>query len=395
MKKILSLITLIVLAAGCSTMEPGDTSSADTSKDSNISASRDPAKFSVEYKIDEAQVSAKGRFLLQRDKFKFNWPSSGFSFSFTGTGAAAKLSGTDYSELYYDIFVDNEFHAVVKQIRGQSTYVLCDDLPFGEHTVSVRRRTEAFSGVSILKAIYLQEDATMLPAPSKNDRQIIFIGDSLSCGYGVEIDDRDAPFELATENSNKCYGAFAAREVNADYQIIAESGRGLIRNCDNSTDRVLPQTYPMAIPTGTYKDQWDFSKDNPDLIVINLGTNDVAPGLPDGDTFVQAYVDFILELQKYHSNSNPEYVLVAGPALSNHWPQDEDGQPIQTLNIFKSFLEEAKNVLTNKYGLTVHTFEISMLDPEKGYGANWHPNEWQQKKNGMELAGFIKVIMNW
>ena len=58
-------------------------------------------------------------------------------------------------------------------------------------------------------------------------RHIEFIGNSLTCGYGVEGKDRSEPYKAETENCNLSYATIIARYFNADYTLIAHSGRGV------------------------------------------------------------------------------------------------------------------------------------------------------------------------
>ena len=65
-------------------------------------------------------------------------------------------------------------------------------------------------------------------------RHIEFIGNSLTCGYGVEGKDRSEPYKAETENCNLSYATIIARYFNADYTLIAHSGRGVVRNYGDS-----------------------------------------------------------------------------------------------------------------------------------------------------------------
>lgn len=353
----------------------------------------------IKHSLDSNFYSISGRYVLTDNSIHFNWPSSGFNFSFTGSAAAIELSGLEFSELYYDVYIDHIFSHVLKQIPSQTKYLLCSDLPVAEHRVSIRRRNEVFAGTSIIKAIYLPQKGTLIPPPRPESRHILFVGDSLTCGYGVEVNKPEIPFELSSENSNKSYAAVAASELHADYTTIAESGRGLIRNYDNTTNRTLPKLYPYSVPSHTESGEseiWDHENSSFDVISINLGTNDFAVEPPLKENFINAYVDFVKQLAQDHKKSMPKIILLCGPALTNYWPEhSETKKTFRSLDICKEYLNSAKQLLKENYDIEVSVFELSQIDQKTGYGADYHPNEKQHKKNGKELAGYIKRIMSW
>ena len=57
---------------------------------------------------------------------------------------------------------------------------------------------------------------------------MLIIGDSITCGYGVEGDVEDEIFCTAKENPSKAYSLLTAQELNAEYQIVAWNGKGVI-----------------------------------------------------------------------------------------------------------------------------------------------------------------------
>lgn len=72
------------------------------------------------------------------------------------------------------------------------------------------------------------------------------------------------------------YGPLIARAVNADFFVEAWSGKGMVRNYGDpnitSVDP-FPKYYPYTLAT-EWTQKWDFYAWVPDVIVINLGTND-------------------------------------------------------------------------------------------------------------------------
>ena len=93
------------------------------------------------------------------------------------------------------------------------------------------------------------------------------IGDSMSCG----ADNEGAPGEPGTPaNSNAyfSYGAMTARNIDADYMCISWSGKTM------DAEHGMPAIYERIVPE--YYSKWNYSTWIPDIVVINLSTNDLA-----------------------------------------------------------------------------------------------------------------------
>ena len=114
---------------------------------------------------------------------------------------------------------------------------------------------------------------------------IEFVGDSITCGYGVDDENYEHHFSTKTEDVTKAYAYKAAEALNADYSMVAISGYGIISGYTEGDEPIPEQTIPQYYDTlgfsyggfGASKPQdikWDFTKRQPDIIVINLGTND-------------------------------------------------------------------------------------------------------------------------
>src|SRR5207253_1809808 len=95
------------------------------------------------------------------------------------------------------------------------------------------------------------------------------------------------------ENSNAAmtYGAIAAREVGAEYVCIAWSGRKM------APDRTIGEVYDRILPFDPAS-RWDFAHWTPDVVLINLSTNDFgAKEKPTEEAWTTAYAAFIERLR--------------------------------------------------------------------------------------------------
>src|ERR1019366_5796937 len=99
------------------------------------------------------------------------------------------------------------------------------------------------------------------------------------CGKGQWYDEH---------NAYMSYGARTSRNLNAQWQLTALAGVGLIHSCCGM-NVVMPQIFDKVFLRGdTIK--WDFKKYQPDVVTICLGQND---GALDSPLFCSTYVKFI------------------------------------------------------------------------------------------------------
>ena len=120
-------------------------------------------------------------------------------------------------------------------------------------------------------------------------RKIEFIGDSITCGYGVEAANGEEQFTTATENAEKSYAGIISEKLGLDRMLTSFSGHGIVSGYTDNPEvpnlsELVPPYYEkvgrngFVLPSGrTVSDiPWDFSAWQPDDIIVNLGTNDLS-----------------------------------------------------------------------------------------------------------------------
>lgn len=121
-----------------------------------------------------------------------------------------------------------------------------------------------------------------LYAPPEKKYKIEFIGDSISAGEGLGgaptlLDVGPAAFGLESH-----YALLVAEHFRADFRILAQSGWGVYCASNNDLVRIMPKYYEQICGTvaGENNKQLmafnknDFNSWQPDIIVVNLGSND-------------------------------------------------------------------------------------------------------------------------
>jgi lysophospholipase L1-like esterase len=166
-----------------------------------------------------------------------------------------------------------------------------------------------------LEGFSLPNGGTFLPV-AKRERQIMVLGDSITCGYANEILDRNKGNNVTNQNAYLTYGQVAGRELNADVTMICQSGYGIYRNrsMQNDTDGVIPKIFSRTLPMDK-NIRYDFSLEHPDVIAINLGTNDKHTGGKkeelQKDDYIGAYTNFISNLEKVYPGA--KIIVSIGP----------------------------------------------------------------------------------
>ena len=82
-----------------------------------------------------------------------------------------------------------------------------------------------FSSFGISKIVSFSKKEISPTKPSA--LKIEFLGDSITCGYGIDESDPAGSFSTSTENFSKTYAYLAAKSLNADYSAISFSGYGV------------------------------------------------------------------------------------------------------------------------------------------------------------------------
>lgn len=242
---------------------------------------------------------------------------------------------------------------------------------------------------SLLAVTSLDTDGEIGPFPERN-LKIEFIGDSITCGYGVEGDLTKA-FTTATENAEKAYAWLAAESLGADAVLDAFSGHGVLSGYtegDIDTEGLVPRYYEKIgsnayrFPDGKHLQEipWNFSRFVPDYIVINLGTNDFSwtRGIPERIAdYEKNYAAFLSVVR----DRNPEARILC------------------VLGVMGTALNEAMVRAVSKWQVEtgdarIRTLPVEEQNPERdGIGTDYHPSEKTQRLLSEKVTFAIKEWM--
>lgn len=326
-------------------------------------------------------------------------------FTFTGRSLSCELlsdycedqtDGTQYP-CYMALYLDHQLVRRFSLMPGRHLYPLLpegdvrtmDDLGGNDSEEDLRtmvvclvKESEVQYASSGILAFYTDEEAEIRPT-DKKDRKIEFIGDSITCGYGV-LGKPENLFSTETESADDAFAVQCARALDADYQLVSFSGIGVISRYiepeknEPLTDVLMPALYPhtdavLAKRYGWRPESWDFSSFCPQVVVINLGTNDdsYTRGIREREErFEEEYCEFVRNIHR--RNPGAEIVCTFGVMSQRLLPR----------------VEEAVQRLSES-GVPVRMHREEPMPPGEVTGCDGHPSAQRQRKMAESLTGFL------
>lgn len=287
----------------------------------------------------------------------------------------------------YEILVDGDpvIGGCMRESREELTVFESSDPWYAE--IRIRKLSECTQ--SLLAVAELRTDGKIVPLEECGQR-IEFIGDSITCGYGVEGKNELEAFTTATENAAKSYAGLVTDWMGLDAMLTAFSGHGIISGYTpdpeiRNTDELLPPYYESAghssfrLPSGRTLSEipWDFSRWQPEKILVHLGTNDLswaADREPRKDMFRKQYKDFLALIRKNNPGAMLLCVLgVMGTGLNEYM--------VRAVNEYR-----AENGDTR-----IHAMALQEQDGQRdGYGCDYHPGEKTQQRLAEKIQAFIQ-----
>ena len=348
------------------------------------------------YTASEENVKMLGRTYFDEGVLYCALSGSGAEFDFTGTKCSVTIKGDSNSSnsgakdnhARIGIYLDGE--RVVDDMIDESekSYEVFTSETEKAVTVSVVKLSESPMSTIGIKEIKCTGSAIK---PTENKEMLIeFVGDSITCGYGIDDPDKDHHFVTATEDITKAYGYLAAKTLDADYSMVSFSGYGIISGYTDSGNKVTAQTVPQFYTklgyswgvNGTFSPQnvdWDFTKRQPDLVVVNLGTNDDSYTQNDPEKqneYAENYKEFLKLIRE--KNPDARILCVFGVMGDRLYP----------------FVEQAVNTYTDETGdAKISALKIRPHTARDGYSADWHPSVKTQERVAEEVAEEIKKLM--
>jgi len=368
-------------------------------------------KLQVHVLSEIQNLKVHGRTTGQRAPLTLFWTGSAIELQVTGSELWVEVeSDYDIYEPWISILINGV--PVSRQMVTAGRYWICAFRGMSEDTVkNVRivkdvQAMSADSGCS-LQFHALKSDGTFLPLEEK-PYKIEFIGDSITSGegaIGARAEEDWIPMWFSAIHN---YTYMTAEAMNADYRVISQSGWGVLTSWDNNPNNNIPDYYEQVcgLLTGEKNqalgagDQHDFESWQPDVVVINLGSNDggafQTPGWRDPVSgkvhkqrlnddgsyheddlaaFEDAIDRFLVKLRK----TNPKAQLV--------WAYGMLGFPMMPA-IYRAVDGYTKRTGDRKVSV------LQLPDTtEETIGARTHPGELSHRRAAETLTGYLQGLM--
>ena len=362
MKKIIFGLSFVIAISGCQQKEEN------TSK---FYSAQGTNHFTISGRVDKRDSS-----LVMIS------PASKIAFRNTKQDTLSVYSKVDdpNGHAFWSLAINGEYKGK-KRVEGNLITELKIAVTKHDTLIELYKATEASTGnlvFSGLKAKGLDD------APKKPELKIEFIGNSITSGFGndnIEFPCGEGAW-FDSHNAYYSYATIAANRLKADFVLSSISGWGMYRNW-NVTSPTVPDVYDnLYLNTDTTKTYT--AKDfNPELISINLGTNDLSDGddkherLPFSiNDFVGAYIDFVEHL--IDTRNNPKIAILDSPMISGEKEE-----------ILHRSLDSVASYFETK-GKKIYIFDFKPI-PETGCGA--HPSIKEDKMMADQIVPFYEKIL--
>ena len=339
-----------------------------------------------DYKIREIPyLRVLGRTNGSLEPVTLFWTASGIEMNIKATEAWVTVR-SDYElfEPWADVIVDGAMSQRLMVNKGEQKICLFRNMEGDKiRNVKLLRDTPAFptDEKTLFQILEVQTDGEFCPLEEPKMRLEV-IGDSITSGEGGSGAGGEMTWNSFCFNCVDNYAYMAAKELDAIYHCVSQSGWGVLCSWEGDEKQAIPPYYEQVCgllngernkELGAFE-KWDFQKFQPDVIVVNLGTND-GSGTKDMEKVGKAVEDFLKKLRDY----NPEsYIL---------WCYGMLGNGIQPT------LENAIQNYKTKSGDERVEF-VELPDTLEGeYGSRQHPGQKSHEKTAKVLVEKIRAIV--
>lgn len=352
--------------------------------------------------INQDKIKTIGRTYQKDNLFFMNFSGSGLKFKTITNKLTIKFYTYNYnvdSYPYVSILIDNDRKDYrIDEENNIITYSLSSSI----HTVEILKRSE--SSVSFVAIEEIIAD-NFLEIQQEEKFKIEFYGDSLTCGFGNLSNNPEEKFTTETESFLDSYAYLLSKKLNADYSAICVSGFPIYKSrwnegfaIDSIADMVSISDYKedMTFETAV---AWDNGKFIPNLVIINLGSNDCSYFLPEAkwvDNLVKKYGDFnhVLTSKEFEA----EMICLENKIISflDHlFSLYKDVKIIWALGMIyidDHIQKVFDKVLNNYKNKNLYQFNFKVRDICDERGAVYHPNKKMHLIASEELFTFIESI---
>ncbi|MBD5531040.1 MAG: SGNH/GDSL hydrolase family protein [Lachnospiraceae bacterium] len=361
--------------------------------------------------IGEANCRIWGRYSGKLDPLALFWTGSGIEWN------------VQASELWVDVETDYDCHEQWMSVLVNGAHVSRQMLPKGRSEICLFRNmnSQETKTIRLMKDVQamsdderacflihgVRTDGTFHPVEPRAYK-FEFIGDSITSGEGTIGAKKEWDWISMFFSSVHDYATLVSEACGAECHIISQSGWGTLTGWDNDPRHALPLYYEKVcgllkgernLAYGAGED-YDFSKWQPDAVIVNLGTNDMSAFdqpewrddktgqtfkqhkdedgsliKEDAERFEQAVVGFLGKLRTY----NPKAHLV--------WTYGMLGSPLLRL------IEHAVLTYRAQTGDENVAFVLLPDTTSESVGSREHPGKKSHEAAAQVLTNYLKAYL--
>jgi len=348
-------------------------------------ATESPARPGVLVAPTDPRIAYMGRLELSEGGARMGFPGVTIRFAYRGPAPSIRMTG-DSPNCFFNLSCNGWDPVLIHLKAGPNEVVLpTGAAPAVGWVVELVRRTESWMGTASLDGLLLPEGCELVPPPAFPARKLLFIGDSLTCG---EYDERFPPENDSTPrttNAARSYAMVLARWLNAQVHLVSYGGRGITRDWAGKSDvATAPVFFERALPDKEGS-VWDHSRYQPDVIVINDGT-DFDGGPLDVARFTDAYAVFVARVRAVHPSA---YILLTESGFQS------DGSDGRSRASRDRLLETIREVADRRHKVGDLRVGVARTGFFPGTPTNSHLVAFQQEQIALDLLGPLREAGGW
>ncbi len=360
---------------------PADTTPKDTTPSDTKPANKYPMR-NIDLASNASKLKLLGRTPVTSNGIVAGWSASGFELKadcalmitfnvnnceYTTTNNNGSLNNCARSE--YTVYVDGAQVEVVTFEKGTGTYTYMLPAAGGVHTFRFVRHQYVKNGYTEFTGVQLF--GNILDAnEGGNAPYIEFIGDSITCGYGLDSTETPNHFD-----ATKAYSYLVAQNLGADYSMVSISGIGLAKSSGqhqvSGVHRNINDFYEKTNFMYSNDKYTPNASQKADLVVINLVTNDKYNSGTEAEVKA-AFKTLVSKVRTMHG-SNVKILVVCGMILSHG-------------DAANGWIDAAYNELGGESANLYKLYVTTNTDAKDG-----HPSVAAQAAAAQSVASYIKT----
>ena len=356
----------------------------------DVENARKPVKNDTTVQVTRDNVTTLGKTFDRDGVITFSYGNAGVSARFKGDKIEADFVVGQGSPQRIAVFLDDNIEpedARVIALTENGKYTLWENVPEGEHTITIRKMGRGYYGFLAAETVGIRSftvtGGNLLTKPEKKKLSIEVFGDSITNG--------DALYKVDAYNnvsySWQGYTGEVARYFDADIKSCGISGNGLLASVltdENGKHFNLftPQNNWAKLDESACDLMYDHDANPADVVIINLGTNDNIAFTNNEFTaqdFKNEYLRFINEI---HSDCPNAVVVGALGAMG----------ATGLFDAIRSAINDANNQAGEEFAYFVELQNCNSIANGRAFD-NSHPSAVAHKIYGAAISDVIESAL--